>query len=187
MLKKTEEAEANLHDQTQLLPKAELIRVFCIMSLAMLVCFIDQNGIGVLLPTIAKDLNAESTISWAGTSALIANTIFQVIYGRMSDLFGRKNVFLSACILLAVSDLCCGLSVNATMLYIFRGLSGVANAGITSLAMMLVSDVVTLRERGKFQGIFSLMVSIACSREDFLHASIDIAYRSVWAALLALS
>jgi MFS family permease len=134
--------------------------------LALLVCFIDQNGIGVLLPSIAKDLNAESTISWAGTSALIANTIFQVLYGRMSDLFGRKNVFISACILLAVSDLCCGLSVNATMLYIFRGLAGVANGGITSLAMMLVSDIVTLRERGKYQGIIGVMVRPSPLTED---------------------
>jgi MFS family permease len=50
---------------------------------------VDQNGIGVALPTIAKELNAESTISWAGTSSLIAMTIFQVLYGRLSDLFGK--------------------------------------------------------------------------------------------------
>lgn len=151
-------AEAGLHDQTQLLPKKQLILVFSIMSLALLVCFIDQNGIGVLLPSIAKDLHAESSISWAGTSALIANTIFQVLYGRMSDLFGRKNILISACILLSLSDLACGLSVNSTMLYIFRGLAGVANGGITSLTMMIVSDVVTLTDRGKYQGILGVMV-----------------------------
>lgn len=119
--------EATLHDQTQLLPKRELIFVFCMMSLALLVCFIDQNGIGVLLPDIARDLHATSSISWAGTSALIANTVFQVLYGRFSDLFGRKNVLVSALVLLSLSDLACGLSTNATMLYIFRGLAGVAN------------------------------------------------------------
>lgn len=143
--------EAALHDQTQLLPKGQLILVLCIMSTALFVCFIDQNGIGVLLPSIANDLNAQSSISWAGTSALIANTVFQVLYGRLSDLFGRKNILLSALVLLSLSDLACGLSVNSTMLYIFRGLAGVANGGITSLSMMIVSDVVTLQERGKYQ------------------------------------
>ncbi|RMX86663.1 hypothetical protein D0869_02918 [Hortaea werneckii] len=133
----TEKAEAALHDQEQLLPKKELLIVFGIMSLELLVCFIDQNGIGVLLPDIARDLNASDTISWAGTSTLIANTVFQVLYGRLSDLFGRKNILISALVLLSLSDLACGLSVNSTMLYIFRGLAGVANGGITSLTMMI--------------------------------------------------
>ncbi|KAK5729915.1 hypothetical protein LTR17_011554 [Elasticomyces elasticus] len=160
MGRKTADAEAGLHDQTQLLPKREVIFVFLIMSLALLVCFIDQNGIGVLLPDIARDLNAASSISWAGTSALIANTVFQVLYGRLSDLFGRKSVLVSALVLLSLSDLACGLSVNSTMLYIFRGLSGVANGGITSLTMMIVSDIVTLQERGKYQGILGACVGL---------------------------
>ncbi|RMY04337.1 hypothetical protein D0868_06990 [Hortaea werneckii] len=156
----TEKAEAALHDQEQLLPKKELLIVFGIMSLELLVCFIDQNGIGVLLPDIARDLNASDTISWAGTSTLIANTVFQVLYGRLSDLFGRKNILISALVLLSLSDLACGLSVNSTMLYIFRGLAGVANGGITSLTMMIVSDIVTLQERGKYQGILGAMVGL---------------------------
>jgi MFS family permease len=155
---KTDAAEAALHDQTQLLPKKQLLLVFGIMSLELLVCFIDQNGIGVLLPDIARDLNAKSSIAWAGTSALIANTVFQVLYGRLSDLFGRKIVLISALVLLSLSDLACGLAVNSTMLYIFRGLAGVANGGITSLTMMVVSDIVTLQERGKYQGILGAMV-----------------------------
>jgi len=150
--------EAALHDQTNLLPKRQLIPVFFIMALSLCVCFIDQNGIGVLLPDIAKDLHAQSTIAWAGTSALIANTVFQVLYGRLSDLFGRKKMLVSALVLLAFSDLICGLAPNSTVLYVFRGLAGVANGGITSLTMMIVSDIVTLRQRGKYQGILGTMV-----------------------------
>jgi hypothetical protein len=71
MGRKQDDAENALHDQTQLLPKKQLIFVFLIMDLALLVCFIDQNGIGVLLPSIARDLDARSSISWAGTSALV--------------------------------------------------------------------------------------------------------------------
>lgn len=160
MAKKQAEAEAALHDQTQLLPKRDLLVVFGIMSLALLVCFIDQNSIGVLQPVIARDLNAQSSISWTGTSALIANTTFQVLYGRLSDLFGRKNIMLSALVLLSLSDLACGLSVSSTTLYIFRGLAGVAGGGITSLSMMIVSDVVTLQERGKYQGILGVQVGL---------------------------
>ena len=84
-------AEAGIHDQTNLLPRKELIIVFFALAISHVVCFIDQTGIGVALPTIGRDLDAEDTISWAGTSAMIANTIFQVLYGRMSDLFGKWN------------------------------------------------------------------------------------------------
>ncbi|KAB2579523.1 putative mfs protein [Lasiodiplodia theobromae] len=155
---KQRDVEAGLRDQTNLLPKRELIILFSTLAASLLVCFIDQNGIGVLLPSIAKDIDAENTISWAGTSNLIANTVFQVLYGRLSDLFGRKLVYVSALALLCISDLLCGFAVNSTMLYVFRGLAGVAGGGITSLSMMIVSDVVTLEDRGKYQGILGAMV-----------------------------
>jgi MFS family permease len=118
-----------------LLPNKQLIFTFSLLALSLLVMFIDQNGIGQILPTVAKDLRATDTISWAGTSALIGNTTFQVLYGRLSDIFGRKKVYLSALGLLSFADLMCGLSKNAPMFYFFRGLAGVAGGGITSLSM----------------------------------------------------
>lgn len=84
-------AETAIHDQTNLLPKRELLVVFSALSISLFICFVDQNGVGVALPTIARDLNAQSTVSWAGTSALIANTVFQVLYGRLSDIFGMTT------------------------------------------------------------------------------------------------
>lgn len=176
--------EETLHDQTQLLSKKDIIVVFAIMALALLVCFIDQNGISILLPDIARDLNAADSISWAGTSALIANTVFQVLYGRLSDLFGRKNILLSALVLLSLSDLACGLSVNSTMLYFFRGLAGVANGGITSLTMMIVSDVVTLKERGKYQGILGAMVGLGNAIGPLIGAGFAI--HTTWRGLFYL-
>jgi MFS family permease len=182
-------AEAAIFDQTNLLPKKQLLTVFGVLALSLFISFVDQNGIGVALPTIGQDLHAEATISWAGISALIANTIFQVLYGRMSDLFGRlthhyllqheftdlclgrKAVFLSALALLAVCELLCGLSQNATMLYVFRGLAGVANGGITSLSMMIVSDIITLKERGKYQGILGSFVGLGNMVGPFLAAA----------------
>ncbi|KAF2623481.1 MFS general substrate transporter [Macroventuria anomochaeta] len=164
-------AEAAVFDQTNLLPKRQLITVLCALAVSLFISFVDQNGIGVALPTIGEELCAEETISWAGTSALIANTIFQVLYGRLSDLFGRKAVFLSALALLAVSELLCGFSQSATMLFIFRGLAGVANGGITSLAMIIVSDIVTLKERGQYQGILGSCVGSGSMAGPFIAAA----------------
>ena len=82
-------AETAMLDQTNYLPKKQLIPVLLAVGAAQFISFVDQNGIGVALPTVGEELHAEETISWAGTSTLIANTIFQVLYGRLSDLFGK--------------------------------------------------------------------------------------------------
>lgn len=195
-------AEAAVFDQTNLLPKKELLVVFGALAVSLFICFVDQNGIGVALPTIGRELDAEATISWAGTSALIANTLFQVLYGRLSDLFGkpeihvswlsivdtllagRKTVFLSALTLLTISDLLCGLSQNATMLYVFRGLAGVANGGITSLSMMIVSDIITLKERGRYQGILGACVGLGNMVGPFIAAGF--VQHSTWRGLFWL-
>jgi MFS family permease len=84
---------------------------------------------------------------------------------------GRKSVLLSALALLTVSDLLCGLSRDATMLYVFRGLSGVANGGIASLSAMIVSDIVTLKERGKWQGMIGACVGLGNMTGPFIAAA----------------
>lgn len=149
-----------LHDQTNLLPHRKLLVVFGVMALAFFVAYADQNGIAVAMPHMAEELQAVDTISWAGTSAMIANTVFQVLYGRLSDIFGRKAVYLSALLLLAAADILCATARTAETLYLFRGLAGVATGGINSLTMMIVSDIVTLQERGRYQGILGSCIGL---------------------------
>ncbi|KAI0127741.1 major facilitator superfamily domain-containing protein [Xylariales sp. AK1849] len=163
-------AERALHDQTNILPRAKLLIVICTLSLTLLITFIDQNGIGVTLPTIAEDLNAANTISWAGTSSLIANTTFQMLYGRLSDIFGRKVVYLAATGFLSIAALLCGLSQSAAMFYVFRAVAGIGGGGITNLSMIILSDIVTLEQRGKYQGIIGAFVGLGNVAGPFLAA-----------------
>ncbi|KAE9982680.1 hypothetical protein EG327_005788 [Venturia inaequalis] len=160
MSKRQQAAEAALQNQENILPRKQLLITFSVLAISYFTCFLDQNGIGQLLPTVARDLKATNTISWVAASALIGNTTFQVLYGRLSDIFGRKVVYLTALGLLCFSDFMCGASKTAPMLYFFRGLTGVAGGGITSLSMIIVSDIVTLEQRGKYQGILSSMVGL---------------------------
>ncbi|GFF32319.1 uncharacterized transporter C3H1.06c [Aspergillus udagawae] len=164
-------AEKALHDQMNILPIVQLLVVFSGLAVSLLITFVDQNGISVTLPTIAKDLHAENTISWAGTSSLIANTMFSVLYGRLSDIFGRKIVYLSALALLCIADLLCGLSQNAAMFYVFRGLAGIAGGGVGSLTMIIVSDIVTLEDRGKYQGILGASLGLGNVIGPFIAAA----------------
>lgn len=154
------QAEKALHDQTNILPFKQLMVVFSSLAISLLITMADQNGISVTLPTIARDLSAQDTISWAGTASLIANTMFTVLYGRLSDIFGRKIVYVSALILLCIADLLCGLSVAPAMFYVFRGVAGLAGGGVTSLTMIIVSDIVTLEKRGKYQGILGASLGL---------------------------
>ncbi|KAJ5088657.1 major facilitator superfamily domain-containing protein [Penicillium angulare] len=164
-------AEKALHDQTNLLPSRQLIFCLCILSLGQLISFIDQNGISTALPTIAADLDAGDTISWAGTASLLANTTCQMLYGRASDIFGRKTVLISAVLLLALGDLVCGLSTSAAMFYVFRGVAGIGSGGITNLTMIILSDVVTLEQRGKYQGIVGSMIGLGSVTGPFFSAA----------------
>lgn len=171
-------AEKALHDQTNILPFAQLMVVFSSLAISLLIVMTDQNGISVTLPTVARKLNAQNTISWAGTSSLIANTTFTVLYGRLSDIFGRKIVYVSALVLLCIADLCCGLSVNPAMFYIFRGIAGIAGGGVTSLNMIIVSDIVTLEKRGKYQGILGAALGLGNVTGPFIASAFIM--KSTW-------
>lgn len=87
------QGERLLHDQSNILASRQLITCFGVVSLTVLISFIDQNGISMALPVIADDLDARDTIPWAGTASLLVNTAFQLLYGRLSDIFGRKTIF----------------------------------------------------------------------------------------------
>ena len=165
-------AERALHDQVNILPRRQLFTALAAICLTLLITFIDQNGISVTLPTIAEDLHGQDTISWAGTSSLLANTAFQMLYGRLSDIFGRKTVFSAAIGLLTLADLLCGLSQNPTMFYVFRGVAGIGGGGIANLAMIIVSDIVTLDKRAQYQGIIGSTVGLGNMIGPFLAAGL---------------
>lgn len=139
-----------IEDQANLLPRKKLIIVITVLATSLLICYIDQNCIAVALPTIANELGCAESVQWAGTSALIANTAFQVLYGRLSDIFGRNAILYMSLAFLALGDLLCGLAKSGPQLYAFRALAGIGNGGINALAMIITTDVVTLERRGKF-------------------------------------
>lgn len=154
-----------------ILPKKQLIVVLCSVSLGLLIAFADQTAVAVAMNDIGKDLNAQSSINWAGTASLLANTVCQVLFGRFSDIFGRKSVFLSCLMILAISDLACGFSQTGVQYFIFRAFAGIGQGGVSSLSMVMLSDVVTLKQRGKYQGILGTSVGIGNAVGPFIMAA----------------
>lgn len=172
-------AEVLADSHENLLSTRKLVMVFSGMALALLLSFVDQTSITILLPYMGEEFDAEDTISWAGTASLMSTTAFMVMFGRFADIFSRKYVLVAGMIILAVFDLACGLARNQYQLFVFRGFCGIGNGAITSLTMTIVSDVVTLQQRGKYQGILGSCVGIGNAIGPFL-ASAFLSRTSSW-------
>ncbi|RFU23870.1 hypothetical protein B7463_g12468, partial [Scytalidium lignicola] len=161
----------HLDDQNQRLPFSRLITIYLCLATCFFVSFLDVNSTTTALPAIATSLNAQNSITWAGTSYLIAQAAFQVLYGRFSDIFGRKPVLLFCVGILIVGDILCGFAQNPTWLYVCRALSGIGGGGISSLVQIIVSDLVSLKERGKYQGVLSGAIGLGSASGPFIAAA----------------
>ncbi|PPJ50700.1 hypothetical protein CBER1_07689 [Cercospora berteroae] len=142
------------------------------LSICLFVSFIDQTSVSTATPAIAGDLETGTATSWIGTSFLIASTAFQLINGRLSDIFGRKNLLLICLALMALGDLGCGFAQTPSQLFALRSVAGVGGGGINSLVMIIVSDITTLQNRGIYQGWLGAVIALANGVGPFLGGAI---------------
>jgi EmrB/QacA subfamily drug resistance transporter len=126
--------------------------VFAALVLAMLLAVLDQTILATALPTIVGDLGGFDHLSWVVTAYLLASTASTPIWGRLSDLYGRKRLFQTAIVIFVAGSALCGIAQNMGELIAFRAFQGLAAGGLMTLAMALVGDLVSARERGRYQG-----------------------------------
>jgi EmrB/QacA subfamily drug resistance transporter len=131
------------------------------LMLGMLLAALDQTIVATALPTIVGDLGGLNHLSWVVTSYLVASTVTTPLYGKISDLYGRKQVFQFAIVVFLIGSALAGLSQNMTELIAFRGLQGVGAGGLMTLAMTIIGDVVPPRERGRYQGYMGAVFALA--------------------------
>ena len=127
----------------------------------MLLAALDQTIVGTALPTIVGELGGIAHYSWVVTAYLLASTASTLLYGKISDLYGRRPVLLFAISTFLIGSLLAGLSQNMTQLIITRGVQGLGAGGLMTLAFTIVSDVVTPRERGRYQGLFGAVFGLS--------------------------
>lgn len=161
-----------IHDQTSRLPFARLISAYGCLAAIYFISSLDINSVATALPAISRSLDAGNSITWAGTAYLMGQTSFQVLYGRLSDIFGRKPVLMICVGFLALGDILCGFAQNSTWLYVCRALSGIGGGGISSLVQIVVSDLVSMKERGKYQGLLNAAIGLGSSAGPFIAASL---------------
>ncbi|GIF65473.1 hypothetical protein Ais01nite_35080 [Asanoa ishikariensis] len=131
------------------------------LMLGMLLAALDQTIVGTALPTIVGELGGINHYSWVVTAYLLASTASTPLYGKISDLIGRRPVFLFSIGTFLVGSLLAGLSQNMTELIVTRGIQGIGAGGLMTLAFTIIGDVVSPRERGRYQGLFGATFGLA--------------------------
>jgi EmrB/QacA subfamily drug resistance transporter len=130
----------------------QILRVITGILLCILLAALDQTVVIPAVPTIAADLNAFGHLSWIVSAYLLTSTAATPIYGKLSDMYGRRALLIPALVLFIVASILCALSQSLFQLIIFRGLQGLGGAGLQSMAQAAIADVVSPRERGRYQG-----------------------------------
>lgn len=139
----------------------EILYVFSGLMLGLLLAALDQTIVSTALPTIVGDLGGISHLSWVVTAYLITSTIVTPLYGKISDIYGRKRVFQFAIVIFLLGSILSGLSQNIFELIAFRAIQGIGGGGLFAVAFAIIGDVVSPRERGKYQGYTGAVFAFA--------------------------
>ncbi|KAH9986978.1 major facilitator superfamily domain-containing protein [Xylariaceae sp. FL0662B] len=135
--------------------------IFLACSTVDLIALIDQTTLASSLFIIGQALRASDQASWIASGYFITSTVGQLLYGRLSDIWSRKFILLIGLAIFFFGSLAASLAQTATQLIIFRCFTGIGGGGLMTVAQLIVSDVVPLRERGKYQGILGAVVALA--------------------------
>jgi len=131
------------------------------VMVALLLGALDQTIVSTAMPKILQDLNGLSLYTWVVTAYLLASTSMIPIYGKLSDIYGRKVVVLIGVVLFLAGSVLSGQSRSMVELIIFRAVQGLGSAGIFSTAFTVIADLFSPAERGRYQGIFGAVFGIA--------------------------
>ncbi|PRZ36614.1 EmrB/QacA subfamily drug resistance transporter [Antricoccus suffuscus] len=127
----------------------------------MFLAALDQTIVSTALKTIAGDFKAFEAIPWVVTAYMLLATASTPLYGKVSDIFGRRPVFLFSIGVFLVGSVLAAFSQNMTQLIIFRGVQGLGAGGLMPLAFIIISDIVPPRQRGKYQGYFGAVFGLS--------------------------
>ena len=132
----------------------QIVTILAGLMLGMFLAALDQTVVSTAIRTIADDLQGYDLQAWATTAFLITSTIATPLYGKLSDLYGRRPFYLFAIGVFVVGSMLCGLADSMYQLAAYRALQGIGAGGLMSLALAIIGDIVPPRERSRYQGFF---------------------------------
>jgi EmrB/QacA subfamily drug resistance transporter len=132
----------------------QILTILTGLMLGMFLAALDQMIVATAIRTIGDDLHGLSAQAWVTTAFLITSTIATPLYGKLSDIYGRKPLFMIAITIFITGSALCGLSQSMYMLAAFRAFQGIGAGGLFSLALAILGDLIAPRERARYQGYF---------------------------------
>jgi len=143
------------------LSRKQMRRLVFGLALGLFLGATEQSVVATALPTLAGEFGQSDRISWVVASYLIASTVVMPLYGKMSDLYGRKLVYLLAIASFGVGTVLCALAPSMNTLVLARAVQGLGGGGLLSLSFIIIGDVVSPRERGRYIGGFTAVFTAA--------------------------
>ncbi|KAK9452580.1 major facilitator superfamily domain-containing protein [Dipodascopsis uninucleata] len=134
-----------------------LVTLFCSLYVGVLLCALDGTVIVTLIAHITSEFHEFRSVPWIATSYLISQAAFQPLYGKISDVYGRKELLIVSNFFFAIGCFLCGLAPNIWFLIVARIIAGIGGGGLNSLSVITLTDLVPLRQRSLLQGIGSLL------------------------------
>ncbi len=155
-------------DYAATLPHATKLLVLGAVLLSLFLAALDQTIVATALPAIVRDFNGLSLVSWVSTGYLLASTAMVPIYGKLSDLYGRKIVLLWGIVVFLLGSGLCGIAQSMLQLIVFRVVQGIGAAAITSTAFATPADLFAAAERPRYMGLFPAVFGLASVVGPFL-------------------
>ena len=143
------------------LGRRRILLIIGALMCGMLLAALDQTIVSTALPTIVGDLRGGSHIAWVVTAYLLATTVSTPLWGKLGDMYGRKIFFQAAIVIFLAGSVLAGLSSSMVELIAFRAVQGLGSGGLMVGAQSIVGDVVSPRERGRYQGLFGATFGLA--------------------------
>jgi len=148
-------------DPALALPHRTKMEILFAVMLGLFLGALDQTITGPALPTIATDLGGNEFYVWAVTIYLLTSTVSIPFWGKLSDIYGRKPVFMIGIVIFLIGSALSGLSQNMAQLIAFRGLQGIGAGSIFPVALAVIGDLFNPKERARYQGLFGAVFGIA--------------------------
>jgi EmrB/QacA subfamily drug resistance transporter len=148
-------------DTRPVLSRRSILVIIGALMCGMLLAALDQTIVATALPTIVGDLKGSSHIAWVVTAYLLATTVSTPLWGKLGDMYGRKVFFQAAIVIFLIGSVLSGLSNSMEMLIAFRAVQGLGAGGLMVGAQAIVGDIVSPRERGRYQGLFGAVFGLS--------------------------
>ncbi|KAI0807335.1 MFS amino acid permease [Fomes fomentarius] len=148
-------------NEEHVLPKNRMSLVFTGLMACTFLAALDQTIVATALPTIVEKLGGGKEYSWVGSAYLLASAALCPVYGKLSDLFGRKPILFASIGVFLLGSALCGAAQSMTWLVVARAVQGIGGGGIMQLVQITISDIVSLQDRGKYGGYIGATWGVA--------------------------